>query len=168
MRGRGNVKRLLQDMSVLSRVWLFATPCTITRQAPLSVGFSRQEYWCGLPCLPQVSFPTQGSNPSLSCYHWATWDALPNRWSFDWGDERLQSYTEGGVSQHFVCTKCHWTVHFILIFFTFIESLLKAHLQGILFDGLGSEKEFNGLTGKWETQMKNKTRPYFTNLGDKE
>ena len=33
----------------LSRVRLFATPCTVARQAPPSMGFSRQEYWSGLP-----------------------------------------------------------------------------------------------------------------------
>ena len=33
----------------LSHVRLFATPWTVARQAPLSVGFSRQEYWSGLP-----------------------------------------------------------------------------------------------------------------------
>ena len=34
---------------LLSRVRLFATPWTVAHQAPLSVGFSRQEYWSGLP-----------------------------------------------------------------------------------------------------------------------
>ena len=29
--------------------WLFATPWTVARQAPLSMGFSKQEYWSGLP-----------------------------------------------------------------------------------------------------------------------
>ena len=33
-------------------VQLFATPWTVARQAPLSMGFSRQEYWNGLPCPP--------------------------------------------------------------------------------------------------------------------
>ena len=33
----------------LSRVWLFATPWTSAYQAPLSMGFSRQEYWSGVP-----------------------------------------------------------------------------------------------------------------------
>ena len=33
----------------LSCVWLFATPWTVTYQAPPSMGFSRQEYWSGLP-----------------------------------------------------------------------------------------------------------------------
>ena len=37
----------------------------MARQDPLSVGFSRQEYWISLPLLLQGTFPTQGSNPSL-------------------------------------------------------------------------------------------------------
>ena len=36
---------------VLSCVWLFLTPQTVVHQAPLSMGFSRQEYWSGLPFL---------------------------------------------------------------------------------------------------------------------
>ena len=37
----------------LSRVRLFATSWTVAHQAPLSMGFSRQEYWSGLPFLPK-------------------------------------------------------------------------------------------------------------------
>ena len=37
-------------LSCFSHVRLFATLWTIARQAPLSLGFSRQEYWNGLPC----------------------------------------------------------------------------------------------------------------------
>ena len=37
-------------VKLLSRVWLFATPWTAAYQAPPSMGFSRQEYWSGLPC----------------------------------------------------------------------------------------------------------------------
>ena len=44
---------------VLSCVWLFATPWTVAHQAPLSMGFPRQEYWRGLP------FPTSGNLPDL-------------------------------------------------------------------------------------------------------
>ena len=36
-------------VKLLSRVWLFTTPWTAAYQAPLSMGFSRQEYWRGLP-----------------------------------------------------------------------------------------------------------------------
>ena len=44
----------------LSHVPLFATPWAAAHQAPLSMGFSRQEYWSGLPCPIQGIFPTQG------------------------------------------------------------------------------------------------------------
>ena len=37
---------------MLSHVWLFLTPWTVAHWAPLSMGFSRQEYWGGLPCPP--------------------------------------------------------------------------------------------------------------------
>ena len=36
-------------VELLSHVWLLATPWTAAYQAPLSMGFSRQEYWSGLP-----------------------------------------------------------------------------------------------------------------------
>ena len=42
---------------LLSSVRLFATPRTAAHQAPLSMGFSRQEYWSGLP------FPSPGDLP---------------------------------------------------------------------------------------------------------
>ena len=45
---------------VLSRVQLFGTPWTIARQAPLSMGSSRQEYWSGLPCPPPGDLPHPG------------------------------------------------------------------------------------------------------------
>ena len=38
-----------KKVNLLSHVQLFATPCAVTYQAPLSMGFSRQEYWSGLP-----------------------------------------------------------------------------------------------------------------------
>ena len=45
----------------LSCVWLLANPWTAAYQAPQSVGFSRQEYWSGVP-LPFPSFPTECKN----------------------------------------------------------------------------------------------------------
>ena len=47
----------------LSRVWLFATPWTVARQAPLSKGFPRQEYWSGLPFLSPGDPPNPGIKP---------------------------------------------------------------------------------------------------------
>ena len=61
----------------LSRVQLLATPWTVARQAPLSMGIPRQEYWSGLPFLLQGIFPTQGSNSCLlRLLHWQA-DSLP-------------------------------------------------------------------------------------------
>ena len=45
-------------VKLLSRVQLFATPLTAARQAPLPMGFPRQEYWSGLP------FPSPGDLPN--------------------------------------------------------------------------------------------------------
>ena len=38
-------------VNLLSRVWFFTTPWTAAHQAPLSMGFSRQEHWSGVPLL---------------------------------------------------------------------------------------------------------------------
>ena len=50
-------------MCMLSRIWFFATPWTVTSQAPLSMEFSRQEYWSGLPFLPPRDLPIPGREP---------------------------------------------------------------------------------------------------------
>ena len=65
----------------LSRVRLFATPWIATFQAPLSIGFSRQEYWSGLPFPSLGDLPYPGIQPALCvscigswilchCTHW--------------------------------------------------------------------------------------------------
>ena len=47
------------------------TPWTVARQAPLSMGFSRQEYWSGLPHPPPGDLPNPGIEPCLFCLlHW--------------------------------------------------------------------------------------------------
>ena len=43
-------KSTCMPASRFSHVWLFVTPWTVAHQAPPSMGFSRQEYWNGLPC----------------------------------------------------------------------------------------------------------------------
>ena len=50
-------------LSRFSRVQLFATPWTVAHQAPLSMGFSTQEYWSGLPCPPPRDLPDPGFEP---------------------------------------------------------------------------------------------------------
>ena len=48
---------------LLSRVRLFVTPWTVARQASLTMGFSRQEYWSGLPCPLPGDLPSLGIEP---------------------------------------------------------------------------------------------------------
>ena len=50
-------------LSRLSRVRLCAVPRTVARQAPPSMGFSRQEYWSGLPCPPPEDLTDPGIEP---------------------------------------------------------------------------------------------------------
>ena len=60
----------------LSRVRLFATPWTVAYQALPSVGFSRQEYWSGVPFPSPGDLPHPGIKPGSP-----TWqaDALPSK-----------------------------------------------------------------------------------------
>ena len=51
-------------LSHFSCVWLFTTLWTVARQAPLSMGFSRQEYWSGLPCPFSENLPNPGIEPA--------------------------------------------------------------------------------------------------------
>ena len=58
-------------LSHFSHVQLFVTLWTIVHQAPLSIGFSRQEYWNGLPCPPAGDLPDPGMKLCLLCLlHW--------------------------------------------------------------------------------------------------
>ena len=58
-------------LSCFSPVQLYANLWTIACQAPLSMGFSKQEYWIGLRFPPRRIFLIQGWNPSLLCLlHW--------------------------------------------------------------------------------------------------
>ena len=55
---------LLLLLSRLSRVRLCATLWTVACQAPLSAGFSKQEYWSRLACPPPGDLPYPGIKPS--------------------------------------------------------------------------------------------------------
>ena len=65
----------MKEVKSLSRVRLFATPWTVAYQAPLSMGFSRQEYWSRLPFPSPGDLPDPGIKPrSLALQA----DALPS------------------------------------------------------------------------------------------
>ena len=55
-------------LSHLSYIGLFAILWTIALQAPLFMGFSRQEYWSGLPCCPPGDLSNQGTELASACF----------------------------------------------------------------------------------------------------
>ena len=65
-------------LSRLNHVRLFVIPWTVAHRAPLSVRFSRQEYWSGLPCSPPGDLPDPGiqllslKSPALAGRFFAT------------------------------------------------------------------------------------------------
>jgi len=66
------------EMKSLSHVQLFATPWTVAHQAPVSMVFSRQEYWNGLPFPFPRDLPDLGiepRSPTLQAALWATREA---------------------------------------------------------------------------------------------
>ena len=76
------IREFVCVLSHFSRVQLFANLWPVAHQAPLSMGFSRQEYWSGLPCLPPGDLPDPGSptSPALAGGFFtttATWNRGP-------------------------------------------------------------------------------------------
>ena len=65
------VKEKKVKVKSLSRVQHFVTPWTVAHQAPPSMGFSRQEYWNGLPFPSPGHLPDPGIKPDLlHLLHW--------------------------------------------------------------------------------------------------
>ena len=59
---------------LVTQSWLFGTPWTAAHQAPLSMRFSRQEYWSGLPFPSPGDLPNPGVEPGSPALHA---DSLP-------------------------------------------------------------------------------------------
>ena len=73
---RSRLQTCVHLLSHFSCVQLFVTLWTVALQAPLSMGFSRQEFWSGLP-YPPGDLPDRRSNLRLLCLlHWQA-DSLP-------------------------------------------------------------------------------------------
>ena len=83
----------------LSHVWLFVTPQTVACQLPLSMEFSRQEYWSGLPFPPPGNLPDPGIEivspvspalqvDSLRQNHWGSLGSL-HTLKNHWGSQRI-------------------------------------------------------------------------------
>ena len=57
------IRKKEKKVKSLSRIQLFAIPCTVAYQASPSMGFSRQEYWSGLPFSSPGNLPDPGIKP---------------------------------------------------------------------------------------------------------
>ena len=84
---------LASMLSCFSHIQLCVTPWTVAHQASLSVGFSRQEHWSGVPCPPPEDLPDPGieplslTSPALAGRFFTTsttWEghSVPNRSQF--------------------------------------------------------------------------------------
>ena len=64
-------------VKLLSRVRPFATPWTVTYQAPPTMGFSRQEYWSEFPFSSPGDFPNPGIEPGSPASQADTLPSVP-------------------------------------------------------------------------------------------
>ena len=69
------MNRRRKKVKLLGPVQLFGTPWTVTCQVPLSMEFSRQEDWSGLPFPSPGDLPNPGINPGFPALHA---DSLPS------------------------------------------------------------------------------------------
>ena len=87
----------------LSRVQLFATPWTVAYQASLSMGFSRQEYWHGLPFTSPGYLPHPGIKPRSPSLQADNLPSEPPGNTISW------------------CRKITWTLAFFSVILSFVK-----------------------------------------------
>ena len=86
--------------------------CYASRQAPLSMGFSRQEYWSGLPCPPPGDLPNLGMEPRSP--------ALQSR------TLKSASLKSGALAGRFFTSGAPWEILRRLLYLDFINSIHKS------------------------------------------
>ena len=85
-------------LSYFSHFWFFGTPWIVAHQAPLSMGFPRQEYRSGLPFPPPGHLPNPGKTQRLLCLR-------------HWQAGSLPLAPTGKPYWSIVKLKCHFRVH---------------------------------------------------------
>ena len=122
------------SMCLVAHSWLtLATPWSVACQAPLSMGFSRQEYWSGLPCPPPGDLPSLGIEPRSPALQvdvlpsqvvWATMEFSPETSSqrvYSWCPGAglwgavCQGYGQAVMQGTGVFTRTHATCHQVLV-----------------------------------------------------
>ena len=102
----------LSVLSHFSSVRLFATLWTVACHAPLSVGFSRQEYWSGLPCPPPGDLPDPGTEPRSVVSPALTRGIFTT--SPTWEAQGFGGYTIKPKTLHIFCVIVHFIVTYVI------------------------------------------------------
>ena len=133
-------------MKSLSRVRFLATPWTAVYQAPLSMGFSRQEYWSGVP-LPSPHYR------GLECKTRKSRNTWSNRQIWSWGTEwsraqanRVLPRERTGHSKYPLPTTQEKTLHMD------INQMVNTEIRLIIFFAAKMEKLYTfskNKTGSW-------------------
>ena len=110
-------------------IWLFTAPGTVVRQAPLSMGFSRQECRSGLPCPPPGDLPNTGLNPDLPHFRQILYHLIHQGSAriLEWVADRFsrgtsQPRNETGVSciaGEFFTSWATWEVYIYIYIYTY-------------------------------------------------
>ena len=134
-------KKLVVVLSRFSRVRLFATLWTVARQAPLSLGSPRQEYWSGLPCPPPGVLPHPGMEPVSTPSPALQVNSLPLSL---WGSPIEELKINAGVT----FSMAQWENYWIITWFCSLVTKEEARLQyfprktGKLHTWLSSRKDY--------------------------
>ena len=135
---------------------LFVTPWNVAYQAPLSMGFSRQEYWSGLP------FPSSGDLPNPGIKLWSPAlqaDALPSELPGKMGRYESGASSKGSAQVHACMQPCAPS----LIHQYWLNSLLCAGHRTRLWNTMETKPEFllswclciSGRDGHWSSDCTN-------------
>ena len=112
----GILSLFVHVLNLFSHVRLFVTPWTTARQAPLSMGFSRQEYWSGLPCPPPGDLPDPGIESASLMFtslagmfftSSAIWEAPVSLWKWKVSESESHSVVSDSLQPHGLYNPCN-------------------------------------------------------------
>ena len=135
-------------VKLFSHVQLFVTPWNVACWAPLSMGFSWQEYWTGFPFPSPGDLPYLEIKPTSSCigrqilYHWASWEVQKTNGS-DLSHSRVRTLRNSHTISH------HWLNNVGEMLISWYVKPDSGGKSGIQWPQKTSGKEIQVLAGKW-------------------
>ena len=107
---------VVRVLSCFSHVQLLVTLWSVACQAPLHMGFSRQEYWGGLPFSPPGDFSDPGIESVSLLLHWQV-GSLPLVAHIHFNSQKYYLYHQGDSSDLFVSNKAEINFRLEIIFY---------------------------------------------------